>query len=83
MDTKKPKITKMGNPDNPYTKKKVSAAEARASAKATGNNKPKPKPKAAKKVLQKNVKKAAGMVEGYKGADWRRNRDAKIKAAGG
>lgn len=38
----KPKITRLGDPANPYTKKKVTAEEARRSAAAQPKAKPKP-----------------------------------------
>lgn len=44
----KPRITRLGDPNNPYTKKKVTAAEARASARA--QPKPTPKPVERKKL---------------------------------
>lgn len=54
----KSKITKLGDPSNPYTKKKVSAEQARASARATGNDKPRqkmPAPLAKKAARRKEV----------------------------
>lgn len=39
----KPKITRLGDPANPYTKKKVTAEEARRSAKAVGARAPRKK----------------------------------------
>ena len=79
MATMKPKITKLGDPANPYTKKKVTAAQARASARATGNDKPKPKastPAPAKK-------KAKSEPTGALGRAWRAKTDKRIKDSGG
>lgn len=53
----KPKITRLGDPANPYTKKPVSAAQAKASAAA--QPKPKAKPVERKKPSVLGTLKAA------------------------
>lgn len=74
----KPKITRLGDPANPYTKRKVTAEQARASAKALGV-KAKPKPKADPPAKKRKASEPTGIL----GRARRATLDRQIKQAGG